>query len=138
MKITKMTLKKYRNYDNLEIYFNDNINIIIGDNAQGKTNLLESIYLLGVTRSFLSSSDRNLIMFNSKASLVKGQLINNIGKFNLEVLISENGKTVKINNKEVKNLVIIYPYLMLLFLIQIVLEYLKIVLIQEENISILK
>ena len=104
MKITKMTLKKYRNYDNLEIYFNDNINIIIGDNAQGKTNLLESIYLLGVTRSFLSSSDKNLIMFNNKASLVKGELINNNGKFNLEILISESGKTVKINNKEVKKL----------------------------------
>ena len=102
MKITKMTLKKYRNYDNLEIYFNDNINIIIGDNAQGKTNLLESIYLLGVTKSFLSSSDRSLIMFNNKASLVKGELINNNGKFNLEILISESGKIVKINNKEVK------------------------------------
>ena len=43
MKIAKMTLKKYRNYDNLEVSFNDNLNIIIGDNAQGKTNLLESI-----------------------------------------------------------------------------------------------
>ena len=104
MKITKITLKKYRNYDNLEIYFNDNINIIIGDNAQGKTNLLESIYLLGVTKSFLSSSDRSLIMFNNKASLVKGELINNNGKFNLEILISESGKIVKINNKEVKKL----------------------------------
>ena len=48
MKIAKMTLKKYRNYDNLEVSFNDNLNIIIGDNAQGKTNLLESIYVLGV------------------------------------------------------------------------------------------
>ena len=49
MKIAKMTLKKYRNYDNLEVSFNDNLNIIIGDNAQGKTNLLESIYAVSYT-----------------------------------------------------------------------------------------
>lgn len=104
MKITKMTLKKYRNYDNLEISFNDNLNIIIGDNAQGKTNLLESIYVLGVTRSFLSGNDRNLIKFENKASLIKGEIITNDGKFNLEVLINENGKIVKVNNKEIKKL----------------------------------
>ena len=104
MKITKMTLKKYRNYDNLEISFNDNLNIIIGDNAQGKTNLLESIYVLGVTRSFLSGNDRNLIKFENKASLIKGEVITNDGKFNLEVLINENGKVVKVNNKEIKKL----------------------------------
>ena len=104
MKITKMTLKKYRNYDNLEISFNDNLNIIIGDNAQGKTNLLESIYVLGVTRSFLSGNDRNLIKFENKASLIKGEVITNDGKFNLEVLINENGKVVKVNSKEIKKL----------------------------------
>lgn len=104
MKIAKITLKKYRNYDNLEISFNDNLNIIIGDNAQGKTNLLESIYVLGVTRSFLSISDKNLIMFNNKASLVRGELFTSTGKLNLEVLINENGKIVKINNKEIKKL----------------------------------
>ena len=102
MKIAKMTLKKYRNYDNLEVSFNDNLNIIIGDNAQGKTNLLESIYVLGVTRSFLSGNDRNLIKFENKASLIKGEVITNDGKFNLEVLINENGKVVKVNSKEIK------------------------------------
>ena len=101
---TCSSLKKYRNYDNLEISFNDNLNIIIGDNAQGKTNLLESIYVLGVTRSFLSGNDRNLIKFENKASLIKGEVITNDGKFNLEVLINENGKVVKVNNKEIKKL----------------------------------
>lgn len=104
MRITKIKLKNYRNYNNLEIDLNDNINIIIGDNAQGKTNLLESIYVLGVTKSFFAGSDKNLIMFNNKASTIKGELINNSGKVNLEVLINENGKVVKINNKEKKKL----------------------------------
>ncbi len=52
MKIKKISLKNFRNYDNLNIEFNDNLNIVIGDNAQGKTNLLESIYVLAVTKSF--------------------------------------------------------------------------------------
>ena len=46
MRIKKIKLKNYRNYNDIELNFNDNLNIIIGDNAQGKTNLLESIYLL--------------------------------------------------------------------------------------------
>lgn len=104
MKITRMTLKKYRNYDNLEISFNNNLNIIIGDNAQGKTNLLESIYVLGVTKSFLYGNDKNIIKFNNKASLIRGSIVTNNGKFNLEVLINENGKVVKVNNKEIKKL----------------------------------
>lgn len=104
MKITKITLKKYRNYDNLEVTFNSNLNIIIGDNAQGKTNLLESIYVLGVTKSFFPGNDKNLIKFDNKASLIKGEIITNGGKFNLEILINENGKVVKINNKEIKKL----------------------------------
>ena len=97
-------MKNYRNYDELILDFNDNLNIIIGDNAQGKTNLLESIYVLAVTKSFLSINDKNLIMFDSRYSLVKGSLNNNTSFDELEVLISEAGKIVKINKKEIKKL----------------------------------
>ena len=54
MKIKKIKLINYRNYDNLELNFNDSLNIIIGNNAQGKTNILESIYVLAVTKSFFN------------------------------------------------------------------------------------
>ena len=57
MKLQKIYLKNYRNYDDILLELNNNLNIIIGDNAQGKTNLLESIYVLAVTKSFLSISD---------------------------------------------------------------------------------
>ena len=97
-------MKNYRNYDELILDFNDNLNIIIGDNAQGKTNLLESIYVLAVTKSFLSINDKNLIMFDSRYSLVKGSLNNNTSFDELEVLISEAGKIVKTNKKEIKKL----------------------------------
>lgn len=104
MKIKKIVLKNYRNYDNLEIDFNNNLNIIIGDNAQGKTNLLESIYVLAVTKSFLSIADRGLIKFGNKFSMIKGILENSISSDNLEILFSDNGKIVRINNKEIKKL----------------------------------
>lgn len=104
MRIKNIELKNYRNYDNLNIDFNDNLNIIIGDNAQGKTNLLESIYVLAVTKSFLSNNDKSIIKFNNHYTKIKGILK---GKYNintLELLINDNGKCVKINNKEIKKL----------------------------------
>lgn len=104
MKIKKIVLKNYRNYDSLEIDFNDNLNIIIGDNAQGKTNLLESIYVLAVTKSFLSITDKGLIKFDNKFSMIKGLLESNDSKDNLEILFNDNGKVVRINNKEIKKL----------------------------------
>ena len=104
MKIKKIVLKNYRNYDSLEIDFNDNLNIIIGDNAQGKTNLLESIYVLAVTKSFLSITDKGLIKFDNKFSQIRGVLENNNSVDNLDILFNDNGKVVRINNKEIKKL----------------------------------
>lgn len=105
MKLKKIYLKNYRNYDELFLEFNDKLNIIIGNNAQGKTNLLESIYVLAVTKSFLSINDKNLVKFNEKLSLIKGITIYDDEKTQeLELLINENGKRVKVNKKEIKKL----------------------------------
>lgn len=104
MKIKKLFLKNYRNYDEILLELNDGLNIIIGDNAQGKTNLLESIYVLAVTKSFLSINDKNLIMFNNCFSLIKGFVQYKDNCDELEVLLNSKGKNVKINKKEIKKL----------------------------------
>ena len=104
MKIKKIELLNYRNYDNLKIDFNDNLNIIIGDNAQGKTNLLEAIYVLAVTKSFLSINDKNLIKFNNRFSFIKGEIVKKNVHDDLMIVLSENGKNVKINDKEIRKL----------------------------------
>lgn len=104
MRIKKIKLKNYRNYNDIELNFNDNLNIIIGDNAQGKTNLLESIYVLAVTKSFLSISDRNLIKFNNKFAMIKGFLECKNNNISLDILFNESRKIVKINGKEIKKL----------------------------------
>lgn len=105
MYIKKINLKNYRNYNNFEIEFSKNLNIIIGNNAQGKTNLLESIYVLAVTKSFLSINDKNLINFNNKFAKISGEITNILNKnYRLEIILSDKGKVVKINEKEIKKL----------------------------------
>ena len=61
MKILNLTLKNFRNYNKLDINFNNRLNIIIGNNAQGKTNILEAIYFLSITKSFLPLNEKNVI-----------------------------------------------------------------------------
>lgn len=61
MFIKTLELKDYRNYDSLLLEFKNGVNILYGDNAQGKTNILESIYISGTTKSHKSSKDREII-----------------------------------------------------------------------------
>ena len=101
MIIKNIKLVNYRNYNSLNLDFIDKINIIIGNNAQGKTNILESIYVLALTKSYDKASDKNLIMFDEKFLKING--IVNVNSFNknFEVLINESYKKVKINNNEI-------------------------------------
>ena len=64
MKLKKLVLKNFRNYSNLDVDFSDTINIIYGDNGSGKSNLIEGIYLLSLTKSFRTNNDLNLIKEN--------------------------------------------------------------------------
>ena len=60
-----LKLLNFRNYESLELNFHPILNIIYGNNGEGKTNLVEAIYVLGLTRSFRLVSDRTLIIFKS-------------------------------------------------------------------------
>ena len=63
MHISSVELKNYRNYEYASIPFKDGINILYGDNAQGKTNILESLYVCATTKSHRGSKDKELIQF---------------------------------------------------------------------------
>ena len=65
MFIKSLKLKNYRNYDSLNLTFDEKTNILYGNNAQGKTNILEALYLCGTTKSHRSAKDQDLINFNS-------------------------------------------------------------------------
>lgn len=104
MIIKNIKLVNYRNYNSLNLDFNDKINIIIGNNAQGKTNILESIYVLALTKSYDKAVDKNLIMFNEKFLRINGLVNINSYNKNFEVLINDSYKKVKINNNEISKM----------------------------------
>lgn len=71
MIIESLDLQNYRNYEFLNMSFSDKTNILYGDNAQGKTNVLEAIYVAGTTKSHRSSKDREIIAFDSDEAHIK-------------------------------------------------------------------
>ena len=125
MIIEKIKLKNYRNYDSLEINLNEKLNVIIGKNAQGKTNLLESIYVLSLTKSYLGVNDKNLIKLGNNYEILEADDILNSGPKKFKLLIKDNGKQVIINGKEIKKL---SDYV----------SNLKVIIFSPENIRMIK
>ena len=66
MYITKINLQNFRNYEKQEIEIKDGINLFYGDNAQGKTNILESIFLCAMGKSFRAKKEKELIRIGEK------------------------------------------------------------------------
>ena len=71
MYIESIQLKNYRNYESLDMKLDKGTNILYGDNAQGKTNILEAIYLGGTTKSHRGSKDREIIKFEEDESHIR-------------------------------------------------------------------
>ena len=75
MVIKSIELMNYRNYRELHMDFDQGINVLYGDNAQGKTNILESIYVCATTKSHRGSKDREIIEFGEDESHIKMNLL---------------------------------------------------------------
>lgn len=125
MIIKNIKLKNFRNYENLDFVLNNRLNIIIGNNAQGKTNILESIYFLSLTKSFFAVNDKFVIKKNCLYARIDGVITSNNGCNNLSILVNNYGKYLKIGNKEIKKS---SDYL----------GYLKVILFSPDNIRLLK
>ena len=102
MKITKLELLNFRNYEKINIEFGKCMNIFVGDNAQGKTNVLESIVFLALTKSHRIGINPNIIKFKKIKSKIKGTIKNNKIISKLEIEITNNDKKLKINNTDIK------------------------------------
>lgn len=98
MQLSELELQHFRNYDQLQVRFNPGVNVLIGENAQGKTNLLEAIHVLALTRSHRTNQDRELVAWEQKTATIKGQVIKQTGRLPLEVQLGSGGKKVKVNH----------------------------------------
>lgn len=101
MFLKKIILSDFRNYDKLELNFNENVNLITGKNAQGKTNLLESIYVLSFAKSFRTNKESEMILFNKEFAKIKGFCSKGDEDLDVEILYNKSGKFIKINGKKI-------------------------------------
>ena len=98
MFIKKLSLKNFRNYSSAELEFTKNINIIIGNNAQGKTSLIEAIYALSTTKSHRTSKDTQMIRFEKDFAKIDTVIsIPDDDDVCLSLSITKKGKTAKYN-----------------------------------------
>ncbi|MHC9537522.1 DNA replication/repair protein RecF [Dellaglioa sp. BT-FLS60] len=100
MYLENLTLRDYRNYEDLNVSFSPAINILLGENAQGKTNLLEAIYVLSMTRSHRTNNDKELIKWDKTAAIIQGRVSKQVGSIPLEIQINSKGKKAKVNHLE--------------------------------------
>ncbi len=103
MNVKDIRLINFRNYDNVYLKFNPKINIFIGKNAQGKTNLLEAIYMCAYGKSFRTNRDKEIINFSKDEAYIGSHMdINNYDKF-LEIKMDKiKSKRIRINKNELK------------------------------------
>jgi len=104
MFLSKLSLAHYRNYEQFELTTDSKVNIFVGRNAQGKTNLLESIYVLALTKSHRTHQDKELIGWNHDYTQLHAEIDKRYGSCKLDLTISNKGKKAKINGLEQKKL----------------------------------
>lgn len=100
MYLEELKLRDFRNYAEIDVSFSPQINILIGKNAQGKTNLLEAIYVLAMARSHRTNNERELIGLKKKQSYLSARIVKQTGSFPLEISLSTKGKKAKVNHLE--------------------------------------
>jgi DNA replication and repair protein RecF len=98
MYVERLHLKNYRNFNEIDINLNKKLNIFIGNNAQGKTNLLESIFVSSIGKSFRFSKDENLITKNMDYSKVNVKFVKESNTKDIEIdFLRGNKKKIRIN-----------------------------------------
>lgn len=101
MIIKSIELNNFRNYEVANIEFDKNINILYGDNAQGKTNLLEACYYSAISKSFKSNKDKEIIRFGQDYLSIKTIIDKNDREYAIDISINNNKKTIKVDNVKI-------------------------------------
>ncbi|SDW55543.1 DNA replication and repair protein RecF [Lachnospiraceae bacterium KHCPX20] len=116
MIIKSMKLKDFRNYESLKIQFDSDTNIIYGDNAQGKTNMLEALYLSGTTKSHKGSHEKEMIRFGENEAHICTVVENDGREFQIDFHLKKNhSKGVAINRIPIKKASELFGILNIIF-----------------------
>ncbi len=103
MVIKSLSLNNFRNYETADIEFDEKINILYGDNAQGKTNILEALYVSGTSKSHKSCKDKEMIRFDQEESHIKTVVLKNEMEYEIDIhLKNKKSKGIAINKIPIK------------------------------------
>lgn len=103
MLIKKVMLSNYRNYTDAEVEFHENSNVVYGENAQGKTNILESIYICSTTKSHQGSRDKEIIRLNENEAHIKMYIEKNGLEHKIDMHLHKNkSKGIAVNGVPIK------------------------------------
>lgn len=103
MKITKLKLTNFRNYPKLELDFSKSKNIIIGNNGSGKTNIIESIFYLSLTKSFRTNTDTALIKDDSDYAVIEAKIKDKITN-TYRIVINKENKKITIDGTQISKI----------------------------------
>lgn len=116
MIVESLKLQNYRNYEYLNMNFDEKINIIYGDNAQGKTNILESMYVCATSKSHRGSKDREIIRFDNDESHIKVNVKKNDMNYRIDMHLKKNKpKGIAVNGITIKRAVELFGILNIVF-----------------------
>lgn len=105
MRIRSLELNNYRNYSNQQIFFGDHINVLVGKNAQGKTNMLEGVFMCAIGRSPRTAKDKELIKWNASFSKIVLEIEKKQTPKKIEIfLFAHQNKAIKINSFPIKRM----------------------------------
>ncbi|MCD8381219.1 MAG: DNA replication and repair protein RecF, partial [Lachnospiraceae bacterium] len=103
MLIRSIELKDYRNYEGLDLKFSEGVNIFYGDNAQGKTNILEAIFVSATTKSHRGGRDRELIRFEQEEAHIRTLASRNSMDYQIDMHLRRMGsKGIAINGQKIR------------------------------------
>mgnify|MGYP001307668412 CR=1 FL=1 len=102
MKIKAISLKNFRNYRKIDINFNSNINLFLGKNGQGKTNLLEAIWICINGKSYRTNTTKNLINFSKNNAEIITRFSNQDSNNEIRISIKDNKKEIFLNDKKIQ------------------------------------
>jgi len=125
MYLKKILCRQFRNFDELILDLNSNLNIFLGANGQGKTNLLEAIYILATADSHRTNVNSEMIKWESNQALVQSILSKRDGKIKLAMRFDSSGRKVELNDNPLSK-------------INEIMGYLNVVLFSPEDLKLVK